>query len=116
MSNEDLNKAKPDKKCATKIQLTFNNTVAGTEYTCNLGSQSLTKVAEEEEETLTFMFQFKKPTKIVKLQAKPTEETVPCPAVGETLTGDINGTAISVTVMSTKKPTKITIDLPTEAV
>lgn len=117
MSEDSTNKAKPDKKCQTKIQLTFNNVVPTEEYTVNLGSQSLTKAAEEEEETLTFMFQFKKPTKVVKMSAgkKPEEETVPCPAVGETLTGDINGIPISVTVNSTKKPTKVTIDLPAEA-
>lgn len=115
-NNNNTNKAKPDAKCQTKIQLTFTNVVPAEEYTCNLGSQSMVKTAEEEEETLTFMFQFKKPTKVIKGldKAKPDVETVPCPAVGETLIGDINGTPISVSVMSTKKPTKVTIDLPSE--
>src|SRR5215211_5235228 len=111
MSNDNtLGKGKP---CQTKLQLTFTNIDPTVEYTLNLGEYSKTKSAEDGEESLTFMVQFKGDKKVKAIGKKPEPIETYCPQAGETLTGDINGTPVSATIQKSKggKPTKVTIDL-----
>ena len=101
-------------KCKTKVQLTVTNTVEGQEYTASLGEVEVKKTADSE--TTTFMFNFGKKVKVLKLGKgkKPEEEETNCPNKGETLTGYVNDVPVSVTITSDKKPTKYSIDLPTQ--
>jgi hypothetical protein len=114
-NNEPLGKGKP---CQTKIQLTFNGIDPTQEYTLNLGEYSKTKTPEEEEESLTFMVQFKGNKKVKAISKKPDKKPVEetetyCPQAGETLIGDLNGFPVSVTIQKSKggKPTKVIYDL-----
>jgi hypothetical protein len=99
---EDKGK-KPDKKPkptnkSNKVQIKVTNAVVGTSYTANLVGQTQTKVADETD--LTFNIHFKK-----------GNDTVP--KVGDTITGNINGTiTFSVTIKDKNKPNKITVTLP----
>ena len=91
-------KPKPTNKSNIKVQIKVTNAVVGTSYIANLAGQTQTKVADETD--LTFNIHFKKGNGTV-------------PNVGDTITGNINGTiTFSVTIKDKNKPNKITVTLP----
>jgi hypothetical protein len=65
-----------------------------------VGSVAKTKsgVVEENETSIVIPLNFKKVN--------------PCPAVGESIFGDVNGTGFSAELKSLKKPNKVTVTLP----
>jgi hypothetical protein len=92
---------KPAEKCNNvKIQVRVTNAVNGTEYTATatLDGKTVSKtVTAEEDGTLAIPLNFKKLS--------------PCPVVGDTFSGDVNGTAFSGEIKSLKKPNKVSVTL-----
>jgi hypothetical protein len=93
---------KPAEKCNNvKIRVNVTGVEADQKVTASatLGNKTVTKTqtVDENETSITVPLNFKKLS--------------PCPKVGDSFSGDVNGTTFDGTIKSLKKPNKVTVSL-----